>query len=84
MSSLSFAAAHVKETQHLANHITSETQTATAIPQPPETVRWLPAQTTLPDCFADHHATHATTINKHVMPFCWPLPLNPSTHQEAR
>jgi hypothetical protein len=43
MSSLSFAAAHVKETQHLANHITSEVQTPTA-------------QTTLPDCFTDHHA----------------------------
>jgi len=63
---------------------TGQTQTATAIPQPPETVRWLPARTTFPDCFTDNHATHATTINKHVTLFCLPLSLNPSTHQEAR
>jgi len=43
MNTLSFAAAPVKDTQYLTNHTPSKVQTPTA-------------QTTLPDCFTDHHA----------------------------
>ena len=49
MASLQYTGSRVKPPR---NPEIGQAQTATAIPQPPETVRWLPAQTTLPDCVA--------------------------------